>query len=185
MAVGAIASRYATALFEPAKGQDEVEATRDALSPLGAALRRHAQLRQLVANPGLSVEQKLEVLERVLGRPWSAFVRAFLQMVLAFGRAESLGEIVEAFERAVEVDALSDRLVLRPPRGRWTTVGNIEDVRRWSDQKSPTAFYIALTLLVSGLLLQVSQGGPIRTRSGGYSPLTFFPGWELSSTEGS
>jgi F-type H+-transporting ATPase subunit delta len=113
MALDPIASRYAQALFETAKAQNEVGHTREQLVLLGRCMSQQPELQAFLINPDVEPAQKLDVLDRALQHPWSELVRSFLLMVLSFGRSESLLAIIEAFEAAVDADAGRIHVVVR------------------------------------------------------------------------
>ena len=108
-----IATRYAQALFDSAKAQDELEQTLEQLTCLGQLFDEHPDLRQLMGHPGISADDKAGVLERALKGSWSASVGAFVHMVVSMRRAQLLREIVDAFQAAVDADQRRLRVVVR------------------------------------------------------------------------
>ncbi|MBI4343345.1 MAG: ATP synthase F1 subunit delta [Candidatus Omnitrophica bacterium] len=95
------AGRYAQALFESITEPRELATARQQLEPLGALLRQARELDLILGHPGISAEEKLGVLARISGKPWSALVRAFLQVVVEFGRGGDLDDILDEFEARV------------------------------------------------------------------------------------
>ena len=108
-----VASRYAEALFNAAKAQDQVEPTLKQLTLLGRLFDEQPSLRQFLGNPDVEPEDKVGVLERVLGSAWSDLLGAFVRLVLSLGRVESLRAIVDAFQAAVDEDRRLTRAVVR------------------------------------------------------------------------
>lgn len=96
-----VASRYAEAFFEFAKSQGRLEEASKILRQLAELLKQHELLQALLMNPAIETDDKLAVLDRVLG-DWPEEVRACIRMVLAKDRAETLEEIVEAFGALVD-----------------------------------------------------------------------------------
>ena len=113
MAADPVAARYAQALFEQAKTEDRLEETLAELALIGGLLRAHHDLRQFMGNPDVDIEDKVALLDRSLKGSWSALGRAFVQMVVALGRAEHLAEIADALQAAVDADEGRVRAVVR------------------------------------------------------------------------
>ena len=113
MSRDAIAIRYAEAAFEAATEAKDVETALEQLLLLGELLREHAEFRQLLFNPDVDPEQKLEILDRMFKSGGSESVRAFLQTVITRGRAESLPGIIEAFQAEVDRDQGRLRVLVR------------------------------------------------------------------------
>ena len=113
MAFDPVASRYAQAVFESAKSENQLDATLDELILIGSLIRGNPELQQLMRNPDVEPEDKVGVLERVLKGTWSGLVRAFIQMVVSLDRAEYLPQIVEAFQTAVDKDQGRLRVLVR------------------------------------------------------------------------
>ena len=116
MAHDPVATRYAQALFESAKTQEEVEPTLKQLTRLGQLFDEELELRQFMGHPGVSADEKVGVLQRVLKSAWSELVGAFVHMVVSRGRAELLREMVDAFQAAVDADQKRLRVIVRSAR---------------------------------------------------------------------
>ena len=116
MGVDPVATRYASACFETAKEEDAAPQTLEQLVVIGALLRDHPDLRQFLWNPDVDPSEKVGLLDRVLKGSWSPLVRAFVQMVVAMGRAEHLSEIVEAFQEACDKEEGRLRVMVRAAR---------------------------------------------------------------------
>jgi len=106
----ALARRYARALADiifaaqlpPAKQRGEVQAIKRQLTDLAALLRQHAALRNILASPAVSREEKRALLERLrklLG--WSELTRNFLGVLLDHRRLDLLEAVLAAFDREV------------------------------------------------------------------------------------
>ena len=113
MAGDPIATRYAQALFEAAKGEDHVDRALQELMLVGRLLRDEPDLRQFLLNPDVDPPDKVGLLDRVLHGSWSDLVRAFVLMVVSLGRAESLAEMVVAFQEQVDADEGRVRVLVR------------------------------------------------------------------------
>lgn len=113
MPADAVAARYAQALFETVKLEGVVDNTLEQLQALEQVLHDHAQLGELLGNPGVDPDDKVGIVERLLRGRCSALVRAFVKMVVSMDRSASLGEIIGAFEASVEADRGRVRVVVR------------------------------------------------------------------------
>lgn len=105
----ALARRYARALADiifaaqprPA-GRAEVQQIKQQLTDFSALLRLHAALRNVLASPAVSREEKRALLERLrklLG--WSELTRNFLGVLLDHRRLDLLEAVLGAFDREV------------------------------------------------------------------------------------
>lgn len=108
-----VSARYAEAFFSLIKPSGRLAETAQGLQRLSALIRAHADLQQFLGNPGLGVEDKVAVLERLVEGAWSDDVRAFVRLVLSMGRAEYLAEMSEAFQALVDKDAGLLRVTIR------------------------------------------------------------------------
>jgi len=114
MAIDPIASRYAAALFESAKASNELDGVLEQLLVIGGLIREHAGLRQLMNNPDVDPDDKVGVIERVLGKDgWSRLTREFVAMVVARARPEHLPEMAEAFQALVDAERGRVRVQVR------------------------------------------------------------------------
>ena len=113
---GGIAARYAQALFETAKAEGRIDEALDHLTSLGEALRREPDLRGFLRNPDVDPEDKVGLLDRVMGGRWPELVRAFIRMVTALGRPELLADIAAAFASMADEDRGLVRVVVRSAR---------------------------------------------------------------------
>jgi F-type H+-transporting ATPase subunit delta len=99
-----VAARYAQALLTAAKAENHLEEALDDVTAVGGLCRAHPELMAVLRDPGIQSEQKVELLDRVLGGAWSGLVRAFVRMVIARRRAESLPAIAEALAAFMEAE---------------------------------------------------------------------------------
>ncbi len=106
----ALARRYARALADiifaaqlpPAKQRSEVQGIKQQLTDLAALLRQHAALRNVLASPAVSRQEKgalLGRLRKLLG--WSELTRNFLGVLLDHRRLDLLDAVLAAFDREV------------------------------------------------------------------------------------
>lgn len=103
MTKGAVARRYASALFELLAAAD-VEPVRKGLAALAEAASRSAPLRHVLASPAFSLDEKAGVLAELsdrLGCP--EVMKRFLRQLAAKNRMGAIAGIAEAFA------ALADR----------------------------------------------------------------------------
>ena len=113
MTLDAVAARYAEALFESARAKRTLDETLEQLTLLRQLLESHPDLKEFLYNPDVEPETKLSVLAKARVGGWSDLVQAFLQMVLALGRAESLPGMAEAFRDLVDRAQGRLRVVVR------------------------------------------------------------------------
>lgn len=106
----ALARRYARALadilFEAklaeTRKQKEVQSVKQQLAEFAALLSGHAGLRNALANPAVSKEQKLALLDRLRGAlKWSELTRNFLAVLAENRRLNQLDAVVQAFDQEV------------------------------------------------------------------------------------
>ena len=112
----AIATRYAGVILEAAKAARQVEETQAQLVLLKTLLETHPELQQLLRNPDVEPHDKVAVLERVLQGTATPVVRSALNVVMSFGRAERLADIITAFQAAVDQDQGRLRVTVRSAR---------------------------------------------------------------------
>jgi F-type H+-transporting ATPase subunit delta len=99
--VAVVHRTYARALFEAARDQGRVDAARDQLAELAAALETSPGLEAFLANPQLDPGAKASVLEEVTAGA-DPVVRNFVRLVASKGRAGQLRPIAEEFEAIVD-----------------------------------------------------------------------------------
>jgi F-type H+-transporting ATPase subunit delta len=95
-----VGGRYAQALFDLAKDQNEVDAVAADLKSLKTALADSRDLRVLLASPAFGAEDKGKGLAAIANaaqlRPTT---RKFLGLLAGNGRAAALAAVIAAFER--------------------------------------------------------------------------------------
>ncbi len=116
MAHDAVAARYAESLFGVAKAQGHLDETLEQMTFLRWLLEDHQPLRELLFNPDVDPDDKMGVLGRVLTGRWSDLVQAFVRMVMAMDRVDSLPGIAEAFQEAVDREQGRLRVLVRSAR---------------------------------------------------------------------
>ncbi len=116
MAYDPIAARYAGALFHIVQRDGGLELVLEQLHSMRRLLQDTPALSRLMRHPQVPVAEKVALLDRVARPAWSAPVRAFVQMVLAAGRAEWLPEMVEAFQAAADNAQGRMRAIVRSAR---------------------------------------------------------------------
>ena len=116
MAADSVSVRYAQALFDVAKPAGRLDAVASQLEELAGHVRQEARLRELLLNPDVELDDKLSVCAVVLGGTWQEDVRLFVRMAVAFGRAELLLDMAEAFRRLVDEDRQIARVTVRTAR---------------------------------------------------------------------
>jgi F-type H+-transporting ATPase subunit delta len=116
MAIDPIASRYATALFESAKASNELDTVLDQLLTIGQLIRQHHDLRQLMNNPDVDPDQKVGIVERLIGTDWTPLMREFISMVVERARPEHLPEMGEALQALVDAERGHVRVRVRSAR---------------------------------------------------------------------
>ncbi len=95
-----VAARYAEALHERLAPDERLPAAEE-LETIAQVIRQHAELSRFLRHPGVEVEDKVEVISRLL-RGASPSVRALLSVALSMGRAEHLIGMSDAFRALVD-----------------------------------------------------------------------------------
>ncbi len=116
MVVDPVSTRYAQALFESAKTEGQLEPVLEQVRMISQLMRDHRDLRQLLLNPDVDPDQKVGLLERVLGGTWSALVTSFVHLVVSFGRDAVLIDIVDALQELVDTERGQLRVRVRSAR---------------------------------------------------------------------
>ena len=95
-----MAGRYATALFELARDQGELERTETALAGLAALLDESADLRRFVRSPVFSAQDQARVVAAIAAKAGMGTLAAnFLQLVVKNRRLFALGDIIAGFRK--------------------------------------------------------------------------------------
>jgi F-type H+-transporting ATPase subunit delta len=95
-----VGGRYAQALFDLAKDQNQVAAVEADLKSLKAALAESRDLQILLASPTFDAEAKGKGLAAIARHAqFSATTQKFLGLLAANGRAGALPAVITAFER--------------------------------------------------------------------------------------
>ena len=104
---------YAEALFAVATAEGDVGAVEDELFRFAQALRSEDQLGSTLADQGVPVSRRQQVVEDLLGGKASATTTALVSMVVGDGRATGMPAIVDAM---VQMGAASRNKALAPVR---------------------------------------------------------------------
>jgi len=95
-----VGGRYAQALFDLAKDQNQVAAVEADLKSLKAALADSRDLQILLNSPAFDAEAKGKGLAAIADRAgFNATTKKFLGLLAANGRAGALASVITAFER--------------------------------------------------------------------------------------
>ncbi len=95
-----VGARYAQALFDLARDQNQVAAVEADLKSLKAALADSRDLRVLLLSPSFGSDDKGRGLAAIAAQAqFSPTTRKFLGLLAANGRASVLGDVILAFER--------------------------------------------------------------------------------------
>jgi F-type H+-transporting ATPase subunit delta len=95
-----VGGRYAQALFDLARDQNEVAQVESDLKSLRAAIADSRDLRLLLQSPTFSAEDKSKGLAGIANAAgFSATTRKFLGLLAANGRAGALGAVISDFVR--------------------------------------------------------------------------------------
>ena len=94
--------QYANALADIVLEQGATEPARKQLEYFAAAYNESAELRNFLATPGVTKQEKHGVIEKILARLGaSRIIRNFLFVIIDNQRAHLLPEIVESFEHVL------------------------------------------------------------------------------------
>ena len=95
-----VGGRYAQALFDLAKDQNEVAEVEADLKSLKTAIAESNDLRVLLASPAFSAEDKSKGLAAIADKArFTATTKKFLGLLAANGRAGALSAVISGFER--------------------------------------------------------------------------------------
>jgi F-type H+-transporting ATPase subunit delta len=92
---------YARALFEAASDESKLDAVREELVDLVAAIDQVAELRSVLENPEVDSRAKGDILADVLSSA-DPLVQNFLRLVAEKGRAGEIAEVVREYEALVD-----------------------------------------------------------------------------------
>ena len=97
-------SAYATAIFELATAEDELETVEKQLFAIARTMRTSDELRDNLANPQLPIERRQGIVDDLLGNRASTLTHGLVSFLIGQDRASDLAEIVDRF---VEIAAES------------------------------------------------------------------------------
>ena len=168
MATDPVSARYAQALFELVKPAGQMDQALEQLEELARQLRQHAPLRRLLLNPDVEPASLLAVCATAIGGEWQNDVRAFVQVVLSFGRVALLVDMAEAFRRVVDKDRKIARVTVRSARPLTAALraGLVAALER-SEQRSVELVEETASELIGGAQVMVDHrmmDGSLKTR---------------------
>jgi F-type H+-transporting ATPase subunit delta len=94
-----VAQRYAAALFEVAKEQNNVEAVEQELKAVTDVLNAHPDLVAILEHPGISLEAKKQQITELFGGRVSTTVLNFLKVLFDARRQDALASVYSEFVR--------------------------------------------------------------------------------------
>ena len=97
MLKGAVAARYAQALFDVARDTEKIADTENELRGILQAVKDSRELQQVLYNPQVPVDLKKEIVKEVFGNQVSKNVLNFLCVILDRRREIYLNDIVERY----------------------------------------------------------------------------------------
>ena len=101
--VAGVAGRYASALFELARDERQVDAVAEALNQFNTLLNESADLRRLVRSPVFSAEEQKAAVGAVLDRAGIGGLAAnFIRLTAANRRLFALPDMIAAFRSLVQ-----------------------------------------------------------------------------------
>jgi F-type H+-transporting ATPase subunit delta len=95
MASDDIITGYAEALFGVVRAEDELDRVEDELFRFGKLLESNHELKQALSDRALERNQRIKILEELLGDKVSSHTLALLTFIVSQGRARQLPQILE------------------------------------------------------------------------------------------
>jgi F-type H+-transporting ATPase subunit delta len=95
MASADIITGYAEALFGVVRAEDELDRVEDELFRFGKLLESNHELKQALSDRALERNQRIKILEELLGDKVSSHTLALLTFIVSQGRARQLPQILE------------------------------------------------------------------------------------------
>jgi F-type H+-transporting ATPase subunit delta len=159
---------YATALFTIAQAEGALDQIEDELFRFARTMEREIRLRDALVDPGLPNEQKMNVVEELLGGKASPHTIGLIGFVIAQGRARELPSIVDA---VIEVAATERQKAVAEVRSA-VPLGQAERDRLRDAIAKATGKQVDVKVLVDpsvvgGLLVRVGDtvfDGTVRRR---------------------
>ncbi|MCF6093223.1 F0F1 ATP synthase subunit delta [Microaerobacter geothermalis] len=99
MISGAVAKRYARALFEVAEQKGKLEEVEKDLTAMLGVLNEHPDLRKLLAHPGLHAEEKKEQMKLIFSGKWTEETENFIFLLIDRRREQVLEQVVEEYTK--------------------------------------------------------------------------------------
>lgn len=95
MASGEVVTGYAEALFRVVRAEGELDRVEDELFRFGKLLESNYELKQALSDQSLDKEQRVKILDELLGEKVSPHTLGLLTFVVEQGRARQLPQILE------------------------------------------------------------------------------------------
>lgn len=99
---GAVARRYAQALFGIARDEDIIDELQQQLQTVAEIITENDMLRRFINHPQVTADQKKELLLEILGGKISKVAEGFLMLLVERHREAYLGGIVEEYARIAD-----------------------------------------------------------------------------------
>ena len=110
-----IAEKYANALFELAREEDELEKIVNEFDEVINLLEDNEELNQVLGHPGLDYKQKKEILEEVFSGQLSTTFLNFIKLLVDKKRAVYLTEIYQQFKDMLAAEENRLTVVVETP----------------------------------------------------------------------
>jgi len=91
-----LARGYAQALFQVARAEGALEAVEDELFRFARIVENETRLREALTDPGLPSEQRVKMVEELLGPKASAHTTNIISFLVQQGRARELSKIIDS-----------------------------------------------------------------------------------------
>ncbi|MGM0369263.1 MAG: F0F1 ATP synthase subunit delta [Bacillota bacterium] len=97
-----IAKKYAVALFDLAKEEEDLDTILDEFSEVVTLVEENKELNQMLGHPGLDYHQKKDMLGQIFSEKLSTTLFNFLQLLIDKKREVYLTEIYNSFKQLVD-----------------------------------------------------------------------------------
>ena len=166
---GAVANRYARALFELGGAKNMSEALGAELDALAATYAASAELRETLENPVFKLAERRGVLEKILPRMGaSPHMRSFALLLLERGRIGTLPSIARSYR--LLADAALGRVRATVQSARPLDAATAASVQRALEKRTGKKVLLSTSVdpdLIGGIVARVGDlvfDGSLRTR---------------------
>jgi len=97
-----VAKKYAHALFAEAQAKNELRAAQQGLEEFVRVAKLRASVRQVLAHPFISVDEKTRMIHSALGEFATPLLERFLMLLIAKRRLDLIFAIAQEFEAEVD-----------------------------------------------------------------------------------